>query len=99
MKLWIDDVRDPPNEDWVHAKNSAAAIDFLCAFDPILRSFDHDLGGEDTSMAVINLIEIWANNKLIPKFEWQVHSMNPVGRENIIRAMNKIEKLWNDIPA
>lgn len=96
MKLWIDDVRSPPDDTWVWAKTSIEANNKLCEDDPVLISFDHDLGEDDTSMNVIKYIERWAAAGIIEKFEWQVHSMNPVGRENIKRAMERIEKFWSE---
>jgi hypothetical protein len=95
MRLWIDDLRKP-NQSWKWAKSSKEAIALLARRDPKIISFDHDLGGDDDAMKVIRWIEIWAANKQMQKFEWQVHSMNPVGRENIKRAMQRIEeKYWS----
>lgn len=94
-RIWIDDERAPPNDSWKWAKTSNVAIELLCDYDPEQISFDHDLGGNDTTMKVVDYIEKWAEAGLIDKFSWTVHSMNPVGRENIIRAMNRIEeKYW-----
>lgn len=100
VKIWIDDEREPPDYSWQWCVTSDDAIDLLCEYDPEVISFDHDLGkaddGEDdNAMRVVDQIEIWSESGVITKFEWQVHSMNPVGRENIIRAMNRIEeKYW-----
>jgi len=77
MKLWIDDIRPAP-EGWVQAYTSDQAISMLAenTFDEV--SFDHDLGGDDTSRRVI----LWICENDIP---WppvvRVHSMNNVGRE------------------
>jgi len=50
------------------------------------RTTDHDLGGDDTAMRVVN----WMIEKDMDKpgwipepFNWDVHSANPVGKENL----------------
>ena len=91
MKLWIDDLRKDPDrewagvaepEGWIWVKTSEDAIGWLRAqryfqtpLDQI--SFDHDLGGEDTTRKVLTwMIE----NEYWPKVI-TVHSANPVGRD------------------
>lgn len=76
--LWIDDIRVAP-DGWLWAKTSQeaiAAIDANETFDMI--SFDHDLGGDDTSRAVV----LWLCEH---ENKWpasaMVHSRNPVGAE------------------
>ena len=89
MALFIDDLRDPPEGEYYDsvARSSDAAIAIMeqngC---PSYISFDHDLGGEDTAMRVVN----WMIKKdmdepgWIPDpFNWDVHSANPIGKENI----------------
>ena len=87
MKLYIDDIRNPKDDSFV-ARSSAEAIEFLQKFGcPGFISFDHDLGGDDTAMAVVNwMIEKdldssgdWFNKD----FTFNVHSANPVGAANI----------------
>ena len=56
MKLWIDDIRVPPDECWHWAKSSKEALDVL-GCDVCEISFDHDLGGDDTAMPVARRIE------------------------------------------
>lgn len=76
MKLWVDDLREPPS-GWRWALTSAAAIDLLAAnrFDEI--SLDHDLGGDDTTRPVV----LWMiENDYRPSYV-RCHSANPVGRE------------------
>jgi hypothetical protein len=88
-KLYIDDLRDPASPGWEIARSSAQANALLetrgC---PSGISFDHDLGGDDTAMAVVKrLIEMDmdAEGHFIPgNFAFAVHSANPVGRDNIL---------------
>lgn len=76
MRLWIDDERQCP-EGWEWAKTSEEAI-FLLRTTPFrieAVSFDHDLGGDDTSRRVVNWMienEVWADHVI-------VHSANPIG--------------------
>lgn len=75
-QLWVDDLRTAPI-GWVWAKSSAEAIGMLkvSSFDSI--SLDHDLGGDDTSRAVV----LWmCEHDLWPPIV-HVHTANPVGRE------------------
>lgn len=76
MRLWIDDLRTPP-EGWEWVKTSQEAIDFLAGNTSRLEvvSFDHDLGGDDTSRRVVNWMienEVWADTVI-------VHSSNQPG--------------------
>ena len=75
--LWIDDIREPP-EGWHWAKTSAEAIEMLQNQKYVLASFDHDLGGDDTTRSVI--LWLCENNSQWP-MRCFVHSMNNVGRE------------------
>ena len=89
--LFIDDLRDPVNKDDVIARNSAEAIAIVSALGmPDHISFDHDLGGDDTSIIFID----WLTNQLIEDklqfpddFTFSVHSQNPVGAQNIKSKM------------
>jgi hypothetical protein len=91
-RLFIDDIRDPLEPGWVIARTSADAIAHLeqrgCPYE---ISFDHDLGPDDTAMAVVKrLIDMdldAGGNFLHKSFVFSVHSANPVGRENIIGLM------------
>lgn len=85
-KLWVDDVRTPP-EDWHWAKNSAAAIECLDRMRNQIThiSLDHDLGGDDTTRPVVLWMcehELWPQNI-------QVHTANPVGREWLIGMVER----------
>jgi len=89
--MFIDDIRMPADRgfsnDMPIFRTSQDAINELAAAGcPDFISFDHDLGGEDTSMRVVNfLIEADLEcGSFIPKnFTFNVHSDNPVGKANI----------------
>lgn len=83
MKIWVDDIREPPDFwDWVWAKNSESALFWLIgcrkARIPVEEvSLDHDLGGDDTSRRIV----LWMCENDFWPVEVRVHSANPVGRE------------------
>lgn len=90
-KLFIDDERNSPDNTWVVVRSSDQAMDYIKNNGwPEFISFDHDLGGDDTTIVFLKkLINIWDNNK-IP--EYKVHSANPVGTKNIISFMKSWKK-------
>ncbi len=94
-KLFIDDLKDPPGnpDEWVVVRSSAAAIAHVKEWGPPgYISFDHDLGGEDTSIVFID----WLIGQMLDLEEkginlhwvrfpsdYYIHSENPIGRDNI----------------
>jgi hypothetical protein len=80
-RLWIDDLREP-GPGWVWVKTSADALAFLREFEGTLDeiSFDHDLGGEDTTRPVMMWIAEYN------EWPWSVfvHTANPVGRDWLV---------------
>jgi hypothetical protein len=89
MKLYLDDIRNPPNSDYVVARSSEEAI-IICKAQgmPDFMSLDHDLGGEDTTMVFLHRLvqEVWNGTDDPPQY--QIHSANPVGSKNIESFMN-----------
>lgn len=96
MKLWIDDVRPAP-DGWLWAKTSSEAL-FYFALSSIFNnmmeddsstireiSFDHDLGGDDTTRPVVNWL---VENDCFPAV-CHVHTSNPVGREWLVGMINR----------
>lgn len=75
--LWIDDVRTPP-DGWVWCKTSEEALTFIKntpAREVGIVSFDHDLGGDDTTRPIV----LWMCEHEWWPAEVRVHSANPVG--------------------
>lgn len=99
-KLFIDDERFPIGDDWVIARSSQEATNFLKEKGlPIYISFDHDLGGDDTSIKYINnLVDFLADNnlKLENNFDYYVHFQNPIGAGNIKNIMENILKYFRN---
>jgi hypothetical protein len=93
-KLWLDDephlkLRSIPRS-FVGAVSSTEAIELVKKYGPpTFMDLDHDLGGDDTAMKFLYwLRETHPDN--IPS--WSIHSMNPVGRNNINSFMENWEK-------
>jgi hypothetical protein len=100
-RLWVDDERPLPKDlqddaeanpehRWRLVTSSDGAIRYLTqwkarphvTFEEI--SLDHDLGGDDTAMTIVNWM---AEHGYWPKVV-TVHTANPVGRNNLLRALN-----------
>jgi len=97
-KLWLDDQWDEPEmpfrhptEDFTPARSSAEAIQLVEEKGiPTFISFDHDLGGEDKAIAFINWLTEMHYDEVVP--DYQIHSANPPGRDNIRAKMESWKK-------
>ena len=100
MKIWIDDVRKPPSNDWVwiksvnEAKKKIFDIDYHSWHWIEFISLDHDAGdyvndGGDY-IKILDWLEETGRNYPI-----HIHSMNPVGRENMRRIIQR--NGWKEI--
>lgn len=101
-KLFIDDERWPPGppdpqshaENWQIARSSIAAMDMIEMMGiPAFISFDHDLGGDDTSMKFLwwfieYCMDLQERGEPFTLPDFDVHSQNPVGAANIRALMN-----------
>lgn len=88
MKLFIDDERPAP-EGWELALTSdeALAVIEAQAYDGQLESvsFDHDLGGDDTTRPVV----LWmCENDHWPESVY-VHTGNPIGEEWLVGMVRR----------
>lgn len=87
--MFLDDIRNPPDEDWVVVRNFDEAIAHIedngC---PNFISFDHDLGdqfaktGYDLAKWLVET-DLDCSGFLPEDFDFNVHSANPVGAANI----------------
>lgn len=86
-KIFLDDLRDPPDQDWVVIRSYANAVSYMSTHGiPEFISFDHDLGLEETGYDLAKwMVEMDLTKKiLIPiNFSYSIHSANPIGRKNI----------------
>lgn len=100
VKLWHDDIREPPNEDWVWARTNDQAIKILEEFFVTEISLDHDLGLEELESTRENtylaggspsgtgydLVKWMCANDTVPD-KVTVHSWNPVGAEKMVKYL------------
>jgi len=93
MKLFVDDIREAPDSSWVIVRTAKEAMDLLESGKIEVLSLDHDLGEDLTGYDIINWLErkVYNNEVESPK-EILVHSANPVGVDNIKRAIRSIER-------
>lgn len=98
MKLYLDDLRIPQDNYDVIVRSYEEAIDFVnknCI--PSYISFDHDLGCDEKGEVLKSgydfakwLVEMDMENiyKFPNDFKFNVHSANPIGRNNIQSILN-----------
>lgn len=105
-KLFLDDLRDPDyvgidlvrSPSVVVARNSDEAIAAIVEKGaPAHIWFDHDLGGEDTAMNVVNwMIEQDLDGNIdLSNLTFSIHSSNPVGRDNISGKLSQYITIKN----
>lgn len=86
LKLWIDDIRESPNDYiWIKSVNEAKRIIETNSFDSIIIDLDHDAGDYATDGGdYIKLLD-WLEfmNIVDNTFTFHIHSMNPVGVQNM----------------
>lgn len=98
MKLYLDDVRDLPDESFLLARSYEEAVLFVKENGiPPFISFDHDLGVDENEKLLPTgfdfakwLVEMDMDNiyKFPENFSFNVHSANPVGKANIEGYLN-----------
>jgi len=96
-KLFLDDERYPSQEGWFIARSSQEAIELVEKIGmPCEIAFDHDLGGDDTSIKFIWWVidQHYDNGLEIGDLQYSIHSQNPIGAANIKGLM---EGFLNDI--
>lgn len=106
MKIWLDDIRTMPDDFDIWFKRGEDLVEYIRSKKPIsFISFDHDLSfkhyfglnpfNKMTGYDVARMIEELAYYGTIPKFEWMVHSANPVGAKRIKMTMENADKYWD----
>lgn len=110
MKLFIDDIRNAPNESWSVARTITSAIACISRFGNIIEeiSLDHDISHqvtvgslsrpypcEETYQAVCHYIGLYYEGKdKRPKIT--LHTSNPVGAAQMKDILNHY-KIQSDI--
>lgn len=103
VKLYIDDIRNPKDDDFIVLRSYAEAVGWMrkngC---PEFISFDHDLGdtdelsGFDIAKWMVNM-DLNQKGMFIPEdFQFNVHSANPVGADNIAGLLDNYIEVRNE---
>jgi len=76
-KLWLDDVRKPPGEDWTWARSVDDAIALFEGEGAVEASLDYDLG--DGNRTGLDLLRWLAEGDRWPAKRLAVHSTHRLG--------------------
>ena len=98
MKMFLDDIRVPKNDYDVIVRSFEEAINFVNENGiPTFISFDHDLGcdeignilksGYDFAKWLVDM-DIENIHKFPNNFTFDIHSANPIGKNNIKSILN-----------
>jgi hypothetical protein len=103
-KLYIDDIRTPDDESYVVVRSVEEAKSLILIYGvPLFISFDHDLGVDENGILLPSgydlakwIVEQDMDKKsdvhLFSVFDFEVHSMNPVGAKNICSFLSSYLK-------
>ena len=103
MKVWLDDLRSKPGNDWVKVTTFDACIDLILHNKIDVLSLDHDLGSADplqTGYDVLCAIECLMRNDDVDFWvptDIRVHSDNPVGKQKMLQAIDSINFYRNSV--
>ena len=90
--MFIDDERFPVGTGWIVVRSYKSAIAWIERYGfPSFISFDHDLGLESLTGYDIAkwIVEYDLDHDVIDKrFQFYVHSQNPIGKMNIENLLN-----------
>lgn len=95
--MWLDDLRPMPSRFNYHAKTADEAIKMLKSGKVIEVSLDHDLGPPEagTGDDVAKWIEQSAFHGKLKQLDWNIHSANPVGVQNMKAALTSADRFWS----
>lgn len=95
MNLYLDDLRSTPEnfervydyDEFVNFINKNGVPEFI--------SFDHDLGEGKTGFDCAKFLVEFCLDNGVSEINFQVHSQNPVGKENIEKLLDNFNRLKN----
>ena len=96
MKLWVDDLRVPP-DGWVWVMTIGAAIRKLRTGTVTELALDHDLGGRREGRRVAQWVERKAAAGQLKRLSWRVLSDNGPGRAEITMALTNADRYWDGL--
>lgn len=90
MKVYLDDMRSPPDKTWTLCKTARQAKELIIFEDVTEISLDHDLGTKETGYDVLLYIEwlVLVKNWKAPKIH--IHTANISARKKMELAVKKI---------
>lgn len=96
MKIWLDDVRMPPDESWVWFDSAFRVIDALHTLPVQEVSLDHDLGDE-TVYGNGYIVMTWIEREVYINTDYRcpvihIHTANPVARDKMKAARTSIKR-------
>jgi hypothetical protein len=90
VKLWLDDLRPPPDEDWVWVKSVDDAISWMLTKTVTHASLDNDLG-EDKPEG--RKLVLWmAEYDTWPQESILVHLANPVAADYMAGMISRFSR-------
>ena len=96
MKLWLDDIREPPGQEWTWVKTVEEAKEILRSQEVSEASLDHDLGEDEPEGR--KLVLWMAENDVWPSEELVIHSGNVVGVEYMTGVVERYGPYRRDWP-
>lgn len=102
MKIFLDDIRNPPDDSWTICKTYPEFINLILNnWDNIEEiSFDHDLGTKRNGYDCVEVIECYLRLGIIkPNYlvTFSIHTQNPVGRNNIKNCIDSIQSFMTEV--
>lgn len=102
LHIFLDDIRNPLGPGWTILRTAEEVYKAICIGEnedrDMVVSLDHDLGEDvPTGYDLLNWIE-WAiasDENFRPKVSFIIHSANPVGCDNMKRAIKAIERMMS----
>lgn len=82
-KLWIDDMRDAPDDSWTVVRKVQPAINFLRHFQPEVISFDHDIDNRPDDETFMPIVYYVVALQYLNPPEFRIHTDNPVAARAI----------------
>ena len=96
MPLYLDDLRPTP-EGFDRVYSYEEFVDYLERKGlPDFISFDHDLGEDLSGYDCAKYLVEYCLTHQLPLPNYQVHSQNPVGKENIERLLENFRRVECD---
>ena len=100
--LWLDDLRDPKcflkeydSYDVVWIKDYRSFVEYIGNGQlPDVVDFDHDLGEGESGYDCVKFLVNWCIDHGAGLPEIEIHTSNPVGRDNIKSIVDSFRKIY-----